>query len=259
MNKKDKFKRFIKKDGFYVILFACLCLIATVGVVVANKNANDTMEEHMAENTIENTEDSKETGNTFEDAELVNENSENPNDYVASSDELVEPEAIAEEKVKEEAKKEEAINTSNQGQSFKSPIEGGFITRLYNLEPRLSENGQSASVYKGIDIEAKEGSEVLSIGDGKVLEAGKGNSKEGCFVKIEHQNGIVGLYANLDPEIKVKEGDTVKKGDVIGKVGKTIQNNPSDRVSENYLMFHMENSKEPVDPQKYLKDIPVKE
>ncbi|MDU7964832.1 MAG: M23 family metallopeptidase, partial [Clostridium perfringens] len=132
-------------------------------------------------------------------------------------------------------------------------------TRLYNLEPRLNESGQSASVYKGIDIEAAEGTEVLAIGDGKVVEAGKGNSKEGCFVKIEHQNGIVGFYGNLDPEIKVKEGDNVKKGDSIGKIGKTIQSNPSDRVSENYLMFHMENSKEPVDPQKYLKDIPVKE
>ncbi|MGM8204919.1 hypothetical protein ACSXEQ_06055 [Clostridium perfringens] len=34
---------------------------------------------------------------------------------------------------------------------------------------------------------------------------------------------------------------------------KTIQNSPSDRVSENYLMFHMENSKEPVDSTKILK------
>ena len=220
MNKKDQFKRFIKKDGFYVVLFVCLCLVATVGVVVANKSTNNTVEENIAENTIENTEDnSTTTGNTFD----------------------------------------ESVATSSQSQSFTSPIKGGVITRLYNLEPRLNESGQSASVYKGIDIEAAEGTEVLAIGDGKVVEAGKGNSKEGCFVKIEHQNGIVGFYGNLDPEIKVKEGDNVKKGDSIGKIGKTIQNSPSDRVSENYLMFHMENSKEPVDPQKYLKDIPVKE
>lgn len=55
MNKKDQFKRFIKKDGFYVVLFVCLCLVATVGVVVANKSANNTVEENIAENTIENT------------------------------------------------------------------------------------------------------------------------------------------------------------------------------------------------------------
>ena len=53
MNKKDQFKRFIKKDGFYVVLFVCLCLVATVGVVVANKSTNNTVEENIAENTIE--------------------------------------------------------------------------------------------------------------------------------------------------------------------------------------------------------------
>lgn len=256
MNKKDQFKRFIKKDGFYVVLFVCLCLVATVGVVVANKGANNTVEENIAENTIENTEDnSTTTGNTFDDAELV----EGKTDIANDSEEIASNEANGEETKPEANNVDKSVATSSQSQSFTSPIKGGVITRLYNLEPRLNESGQSASVYKGIDIEAAEGTEVLAIGDGKVVEAGKGNSKEGCFVKIEHQNGIVGFYGNLDPEIKVKEGDNVKKGDSIGKIGKTIQNSPSDRVSENYLMFHMENSKEPVDPQKYLKDIPVKE
>lgn len=252
MNKKEQLKRFIKKDGFYVVLFVCLCLIATVGVVVANKNSNSVAEESIADKTIEVTkEDSTTTNNKFDDAELVENNKEETNnDKVEKNNEDVKPEASKEDKV---------VTTSNQSTSFISPIKDGVITRGYNLEPRLSESGKSASVYKGIDIEAAEGTEVLAIGDGKVLEAGKGNSKEGCFVKIEHQNGLVGLYANLNPEIKVKEGDTVKKGASIGTVGNTIQNSPSDRVSKTYLMFHMENSKEPVDPQKYLKDIQVKE
>lgn len=255
MNKKDQFKRFIKKDGFYVVLFVCLCLIATVGVVVANKSANNTVDESIVENTEDN---STTTGNTFDDAELVEgktEGTDNSEETTSNTDveengDVVNPEA---------KNTDDSVATSNQNQSFISPVKDGVITRGYNLEPRLNESGQSASVYKGIDIEVAEGTEVLAIGDGKVVEAGKGNSKEGCFVKIEHQNGVVGFYGNLDPEIKVKEGDTVKKGDPVGKVGKTIQNSPSDRVSETYLMFHMENSKEPVDPQKYLKDIPVRE
>lgn len=258
MNKKEQLKRFIQKDGFYVILFVCLCLVATVGVVIANKNTNDTIEESVAENNIDNSnEDSATSGNTFDDAELVDNEADESNE-----EETINKSESSNEKeeVKPEAKNEgDAVATSNQNISFVAPVKEGVITRGYNLEPRLNESGQSASVYKGIDIEVPEGTEVLAIGDGKVVEAGKGNSKEGCFVKIEHQNGVVGFYANLDSEIKVKEGDTVKKGAPIGKVGNTIQNSPSDRVSKNYLMFHMENSKEPVDPQKYLKDIPVKE
>lgn len=260
MNKKDQFKKFIKKDGFYVILFVCLCLIATVGVVAANKNVNNEVEKNIAENTMDNTEnDSTTSGNTFDDAELVEGKSEGTNDLEESASNENNSGGKVEEVNPEASNKEESVATSNQNQSFIAPVKDGVITRGYNLEPRLNESGQSASVFKGIDIEVAEGTDVLAISDGKVLEAGKGNSKEGCFVKIEHQNGIVGFYGNLDSEIKVKEGDTVKKGDAIGKVGKTIQSNPSDRVSETYLMFHMENSKEPVDPQKYLKDIPVRE
>ena len=196
MNKKDQFKRFIKKDGFYVVLFVCLCLVATVGVVVANKSTNNTVEENIAENTIENTEDnSTTTGNTFDDAELV----EGKTDIANDSEEIASNEANGEEVKPEANNADNSVATSSQSQSFTSPIKGGVITRLYNLEPRLNESGQSASVYKGIDIEAAEGTEVLAIGDGKVVEAGKGNSKEGCFVKIEHQNGIVGFYGNLDP------------------------------------------------------------
>lgn len=254
MNKKEQFKRFIKKDGFYVVLFVCLCIVATVGVVATNKNANSLIEESITENTKEDSTTSK---NIFDDAELVEKEKTNEEETKTSNDNKAEEKK---DEVKSEASNNnEVVATSNQNTSFISPVKDGVITRGYNLEPRLNESGQSASVYKGIDIEVAEGTEVLAIGDGKVVEAGKGNSKEGCFVKVEHQNGVVGFYANLDPEIKVKEGDIVKKGASLGKVGNTIQNSPSDRVSKTYLMFHMENTKEPVDPQKYLKDIPVKE
>ena len=37
-NKKDKVKDFFRKEGFYLVLFLCLCVIATVAVVTTKKN-----------------------------------------------------------------------------------------------------------------------------------------------------------------------------------------------------------------------------
>ena len=36
---------------------------------------------------------------------------------------------------------------------------------------------------------------------------------------IEHENGYVSVYSNLDDLSSLKEGEKVKQGDVIGKVG----------------------------------------
>ena len=37
-NNKDKVKDFFRKEGFYFVLFICLCVIATVVVFTVNKN-----------------------------------------------------------------------------------------------------------------------------------------------------------------------------------------------------------------------------
>jgi len=37
-NKFNKFKQFIKKEGFYVVLFVCLCAVATVAAITAGGN-----------------------------------------------------------------------------------------------------------------------------------------------------------------------------------------------------------------------------
>lgn len=55
----------------------------------------------------------------------------------------------------------------------------------------------------------------------KVVTSGDTNSY-GNFVKIRHSNGYYSLYAHLeDGSLKVKEGDTVQKGQKIGYMGST--------------------------------------
>lgn len=81
-------------------------------------------------------------------------------------------------------------------------------------------NGQSStSLHYGNDYGIPEGSEVKACGDGKVVLAEWRNST-GWSIVIEHLPGLYSLYYHLS-EMKVKEGDIVKTGELIAKSGCT--------------------------------------
>ena len=81
-------------------------------------------------------------------------------------------------------------------------------------------NGKSStSLHYGNDYGIPEGSEVKACSDGKVVLAEWRNST-GWSIVIEHLPGLYSLYYHLS-EMLVKEGDTVKTGDLIAKSGKT--------------------------------------
>ena len=75
------------------------------------------------------------------------------------------------------------------------------------------------------------GTEVEAAADGKVTEVSE-DETTGNYVVIEHRNGWATTYSQLE-DIKVSEGETVSKGDVIGLVSK-----PS--VYSSALDSHME-------------------
>ena len=41
-NKKNKVKDFLRKEGFYLVLFVCLCIVATVAAFTIRKNSEIT-------------------------------------------------------------------------------------------------------------------------------------------------------------------------------------------------------------------------
>lgn len=253
MDKKQKVVNFIKREGFYVILFVCLCVVATVAAVTAKKNVEPKQEVPVVEEQTTSDELSQNDDSSvikFEDAELVKDKQEQE---TATS---TEPK---QEAVANVESKDEAVTTSTApSKGFINPVNEGVITRSFNFRPVLNEAKTGATVYNGVDIEAAAGSEVRCIGDGTVLEATKGDSKEGYYVTVEHADGLVATYANLDENLLVNAGDKVTQGTVLGTVGSSVQNNPESRVSSEYLLLEMEKNNEPVNPQDYLKEVPTK-
>ncbi len=80
-------------------------------------------------------------------------------------------------------------------------------------------NGKKRSIHWGTDFRAKRGTPVHAALSGKVVLA-RNLYFTGNTVVIDHGLGIHTLYAHLS-KITVKEGQFVKAGQVVGKVGST--------------------------------------
>lgn len=80
-------------------------------------------------------------------------------------------------------------------------------------------NGKTSSPHLGLDFRVPSGTPVEAMNDGTVLLA-QPLYFEGNFVVIDHGQGLLTLYLHLS-EFKVKEGDRVKRGQVIGLSGGT--------------------------------------
>jgi murein DD-endopeptidase MepM/ murein hydrolase activator NlpD len=101
-------------------------------------------------------------------------------------------------------------------------------------------------MHKGIDIAAPTGTKVYAAGSGKVLKITSSDDGYGNCIVIEHGYGFVSRYAHLSG-FKIKEGDEVKKGDLIGLVGST------GRSTGPHLHYEIEKDGEKIDPKKYIK------
>ena len=102
---------------------------------------------------------------------------------------------------------------------LKAPVKFGPVTSRYNLKRRISYYGNRVRPHKGTDFGASVGTSILATANGVVVKASytRGN---GNYVTIKHNNTYSTQYLHMKRR-KVKRGQTVKQGDVIGWVGMT--------------------------------------
>ena len=98
--------------------------------------------------------------------------------------------------------------------------------------------------HYGMDFTAPTGTEVYSTGDGVVENITSSRRGYGNHIIINHGFGYKTLYAHLD-RFNVRQGQRVKRGDVIGFVGNTgLSIAP-------HLHYEVELNGEKVDPSNY--------
>lgn len=100
-------------------------------------------------------------------------------------------------------------------------------------------------VRNGIDIEAATGEEVRAVEQGRVVYADR-FSGYGKMVVLDHGDRYFTIYAHLS-EILKKNGDEVRRGEVLGRVG------DSDSLGGSKLYFELRKDGHSVDPQPWFK------
>jgi len=93
----------------------------------------------------------------------------------------------------------------------------GFITSGYGW--RIDPFTGKQTFHKGIDIATNLGNPVVATAEGVVVET-KNDRIGGKTILINHGGGLSTLFCHLD-KILVRPGQKVKRGEVIGLVGKT--------------------------------------
>jgi len=120
------------------------------------------------------------------------------------------------------------------GEGWQWPADGPLLTRF---------NGTSV---KGIDIGGKTGDPVRAALDGTVSYTGEGIEGYGLIVIVQHPNDYVSVYAH-NSKVLVKEGQQVKRGEVIAAMGQTGKD-----VKQPKLHFQIRKAGQAVDPLRLL-------
>ncbi len=94
----------------------------------------------------------------------------------------------------------------------------GRITSSFG-EVRFSPSSGGTRPHMGIDISAPTGTPIVAPADGIVLLAGP-EAEYGLLISVDHGHGFTTFYGHLK-EIRVKSGDRVKTGQMLGTVGTT--------------------------------------
>lgn len=178
---------FIKKRKYYIAVSLCILTIGTVAFI-SYQNAQK----------------------SWDDTPLPNQNTLDASDAIVPKDDVVEPNESVSKPTKEKVKTKEYI----------LPVDGKIDIGYSADIPIYSKTLEDWRTHNGIDYIVPLGTEVKAINDGVVQNIEK-DSLLGTTVTIKHTDGIVSLYANLDPEVNLKAEQLIYQGDIVGKVGKS--------------------------------------
>jgi murein DD-endopeptidase MepM/ murein hydrolase activator NlpD len=123
---------------------------------------------------------------------------------------------IEADQVKIDAARSKSLAQFAFKEPFVLPVEGR-LTTPYGFTRYI--NGKLSGAHQALDLAAKEGTPIQAANDGVVALADT-FYLTGHSIYIDHGMGLFSQYAHLS-ELKVKTGDQVKRGDIIGLVGST--------------------------------------
>ena len=125
---------------------------------------------------------------------------------------------------------------------LKPPMQYYYVSSPYGF--RIHPKSKLKQMHHGIDMAGTWQEEVRAPADGYVSFSGR-NGSFGKSIKIVHKHGVTTLYGHLH-RLKVKKGDFVTEGDIIGKMGST------GRAVGAHLHYEIKVNKKSVNPYNFI-------
>ena len=138
----------------------------------------------------------------------------------------------------------EAFTPFAEGDRLLWPVEGEIVMPFSMNELILDPTLVQFRTNDDIRIASEHGVQVQASANGEVITTGR-NVVRGNYVIIDHGNGWIATYGQLDSNKLVSAGDVVRAGQIIGTVGE-----PSmfGYLHGAHVNLHVTRDGEPVDP-----------
>lgn len=239
----------IKKIVVYIVLIAVVSFFIGLAYISYLENKTDSLKQKRDELTkIKN--------------ELFLENEKMQEKLAASSEEFAAIEdkiALLEDQlglntdnnITMENRLETLILTSSQKQLMFSMIPNGEVIKSNGISAKFGWRSHpilnKKEFHQGVDLRADIGTPIYAPADGVIEFAGYNNGGFGYLVIIEHNFGFKTRFAHMSRKDVVKEGEFVKKGDLIGYSGNTgLSTGP-------HLHYEIRFIQRPLDPINFIK------
>jgi murein DD-endopeptidase MepM/ murein hydrolase activator NlpD len=98
------------------------------------------------------------------------------------------------------------------------PVRDASFTSSFGM--RSDPFGRGAAMHAGIDLAGPVGTPIYATADGTVAMAGWHNGGYGNLIRLDHGRGIETRYGHLH-SMTVREGERVRRGQMIGRMGST--------------------------------------
>ena len=131
---------------------------------------------------------------------------------------------------------------------FDLPFENATISKEYADDKLLFDNTTKFwCTHQGLDFACSEGQEVLAVFDGKITKI-ENSMMNGTVIYVEVSENLTVVYKGLSADVFVKEGDSVKKGQKLGKVTSML----SEKADGVHLHLELVKDKALINPTEYF-------
>ena len=241
-DRMERFRLFLRNNGFYIALVVCLIVIGGAILLLALDKPKEEEAEVPADDApiviVGKSEDERL-------GELLHLPTALPYAPAGTQHPTMLPTAVPTPELTAVPTKKPASAPSKAA----PPVEGEIVFGYAVDKLLYSVTLDQWTTHAAVDVKADAGTPVKCVFAGTVERVNKDDAL-GYSVTVSHANGRATLYANLGEDVRVKVGDRVNAGDVIGTVGTSAI---SECSLPPHLHFAVLVDGAPKDPAKYVR------